>query len=264
MPEIVDDKKTVPAEDLARFDVMLRSAGRIVAFTGAGLSTEAGIPDFRSPGGRWSRMKPILFQDFLDSDEARRETWRRRFDMDGEMRRARPTRGHRAIASWIKAGKSPAVITQNIDNLHQASGIPDDAVIEVHGNTTYAACLDCARRYEIEDLRGSFAATGEAPRCDGCGGFVKTATISFGQPMPEIAMQRATQLAKTSDLFVVVGSSLVVYPAADLPRLARKQGANVVIINREPTPGDRYAHLLLRGEIGDILGNFVLESGAKP
>lgn len=258
MPDILDDKKTVYPEDLALFDVMLRSASRIVAFTGAGLSTEAGIPDFRSPGGRWSRMKPIMFQDFVEQDEARRESWRRRFDMDAEIRLAVPTRGHRAIASWIQAGKSPAVITQNIDNLHQASGIPDDAVIEVHGNTTYAMCLDCARRHEIEDLRGPFQATGEAPRCEACGGFVKTATISFGQPMPEAAMARATALAGNCDLFVVVGSSLVVYPAADLPRMARDQGARVVIINREPTPGDRYAHLLLRGEIGDILGHFVL------
>jgi NAD-dependent deacetylase len=258
MPEAVGDKKTMLSEGLALFDVMLRSAERIVAFTGAGLSTEAGIPDFRSPGGRWSRMNPIPFQEFLSQDEARRETWRRRFDMDSEMRQARPTRGHMAIASWIKAGRSPAVITQNIDNLHQASGIPAEAVVEVHGNTTYATCLDCARRYEIEDLRGAFEASGEPPRCDGCGGLVKTATISFGQPMPDAAMQRATELAKTSDLFVVVGSSLVVYPAAGLPRLARKQGARVVIINRKETPGDHYADLLLRGEIGDILGDFIL------
>jgi NAD-dependent deacetylase len=258
MPEAVDDKKTVQADNLARFDVMLRSAERIIAFTGAGLSTEAGIPDFRSPGGRWSRMKPIPFQDFLADDAARRETWRRRFDMDEEIRNARPTRGHEAIASWIKAGKSPAVITQNIDNLHQASGIADEAVIEVHGNTTYAACLDCGQRHEIEDLRPAFEATGEAPRCEGCGGFVKTATISFGQPMPEIAMRRAKELAKTCDLFVVVGSSLVVYPAADLPHIAHRQGARIVIINREPTPGDHYANLILRGEIGDILGGFIL------
>ncbi len=258
MPDIADDKVTLHDERLARFDVMLRSAQRIVAFTGAGLSTEAGIPDFRSPGGRWSRMKPILFRDFLEQDEARRETWRRRFDMDNEIRLARPTRGHEAIASWIRAGRSPAVITQNIDNLHQASGVPADAVVEVHGNTTYALCLECGRRHEIEDLRGPFQASGQPPRCDWCAGFVKTATVSFGQPMPAAAMQRAIQLAKTCDLFVVVGSSLVVYPAADLPRLACNQGAQVVIINREGTPADRYATLLLRGEIGDILGNFML------
>jgi NAD-dependent deacetylase len=243
---------------------LVETSDVVVPFTGAGISTECGIPDFRSPGGIWTKMAPINFDDFVSSQEMRDEAWRRRFAMEDQFCGARPGRGHRALASLHARGKSPGVITQNIDNLHQASGIPHDAVIEVHGNTTYAACLDCARRYEIEDLRGSFETTGEAPRCDGCGGFVKTATISFGQPMPEIAMQKATQLARTSDLFVVIGSSLVVYPAADLPRLARKQGANVVIINREPTPGDRYAHLILRGEIGDILENFVLQSGAKP
>ncbi|WP_454813834.1 SIR2 family NAD-dependent protein deacylase [Labrys neptuniae] len=258
MPIAAADKDAVLAEKRARFAAMLARADRVAAFTGAGLSTEAGIPDFRSPGGRWSRMKPIAFEAFLVDEEARRESWRRRFDMDDEIRSARPTRGHMAIASWVQAGKCPAVITQNIDNLHQDSGIPADAVVEVHGNTTYATCLDCARRYEIEALRAPFLANGQAPRCDDCGGFIKTATISFGQPMPETAMRRATELARTCDLFVVVGSSLVVYPAADLPRLAHRQGARVVIVNREETPGDRYADLLLRGEIGDLLEEFVL------
>jgi NAD-dependent deacetylase len=258
MPIGTDDKDALPADALARFDVMLRQAGRIVFFTGAGLSTEAGIPDFRSPGGRWTTMKPIPFQDFLDRDEARRETWSRRFAMDGELRRARPTRGHRAIASWIRAGKCPCVITQNIDNLHQASGIGESEVIELHGNTTYATCLDCAARYEIDALRPAFEADGKPPRCAGCGGFVKPATISFGQPMPQTAMKRANELARTCDLFVVVGSSLVVYPAAGLPRIAHRQGAKVVIINRDATPSDHYAHLLLRGEIGEILSRFEL------
>ncbi|WP_245443537.1 SIR2 family NAD-dependent protein deacylase [Labrys okinawensis] len=258
MPIAAADKDAMRREKLLRFAEMLKAADRVVAFTGAGLSTEAGIPDFRSPGGRWSRMKPISFEAFLAGDEARRESWRRRFDMDDEIRLARPTRGHLAIASWVRAGKCPAVITQNIDNLHQASGIPADAVVEVHGNTTYATCLDCARRYEIAALREPFLASGKAPCCDDCGGFIKTATISFGQPMPETVMRRATELAKTCDLFVVVGSSLVVYPAADLPRLAHRQGARVVIVNREETPGDAYAELLLRGEIGDLLADFVL------
>ncbi|WP_415081351.1 SIR2 family NAD-dependent protein deacylase [Labrys sp. (in: a-proteobacteria)] len=258
MPIAAADKDAVHREKLLRFAQMLARADRVVAFTGAGLSTEAGIPDFRSPGGRWSRMKPIPFDEFLADDEARRESWRRRFDMDDEIRLARPTRGHQTIASWVHAGKCPAVITQNIDNLHQDSGIPADAVVEVHGNTTYATCLDCARRYEIAALRGPFLASGQAPRCDDCGGFIKTATISFGQPMPEAAMRRATELAKTCDLFVVVGSSLVVYPAADLPRLAHRQGARVVIVNREETPSDPYAQLLLRGEIGDLLEGFTL------
>jgi NAD-dependent deacetylase len=252
------DKDGLPADGLARFDGMLRHAECVVAFTGAGLSTEAGIPDFRSPGGRWARMAPISYQDFLSNEGARRETWRRRFAMDAELRRAGPTRGHRAIASWITAGVSPAVVTQNVDNLHQASGIPAAAVVEVHGNTTYAACLGCGTRYEIDALRPAFEATGAAPLCAACGGFVKSATIAFGQPMPREAMLQAVGLARSCDLFVVVGSSLVVHPAAGLPRIAREHGARVVIVNREPTPCDRDADLLLRGEIGDILCNFSL------
>ena len=258
MPNCIDDKDGLPAEDLSRFATMLGEAGCVVAFTGAGLSTEAGIPDFRSPGGRWARMAPISFQDFMTNDRARRETWRRRFAMDGELKQARPTRGHHAIASWIRAGLSPAVITQNIDNLHQASGIPSDSVIEVHGNTTYAACLACRRRYEIDALRPRFEATGDAPLCEACGGFVKSATIAFGQPMPREAMMRAVDLARSCDLFVVVGSSLVVHPAASLPRIAREHGAGVVIVNREATPCDGEADLLLRGEIGEILAGFNL------
>jgi len=258
MPNGMDDKESSLAVGLDRFDVMLRHSERIVAFTGAGLSTEAGIPDFRSPGGRWSRMRPIPFQDFLNQDGARRETWRRRFDMDAELRQALPTRGHKAIASWVKAGRSQGVITQNIDNLHQLSGVPADQVVEVHGNTTYATCLDCSTRYEIEALRPAFEASGEPPRCDVCRGWVKTATISFGQAMPAEAMKRATAMACSCDLFFAVGSSLVVYPAADLPRIARNNGARLVIVNREATPSDRYATLLLRGEIGDILSKFDL------
>ncbi|WP_448952224.1 SIR2 family NAD-dependent protein deacylase [Labrys neptuniae] len=258
MPIAADDKDAVLTEKRARFGAMLHQAERVVAFTGAGLSTEAGIPDFRSPGGRWNRMQPIPFDVFLADADARHESWRRRFEMDVELAQARPTRGHRAIASWVKAGKCPAVITQNIDNLHQLSGIAEEAVVEVHGNTTYATCLSCARRYELEALRGPFLASGQAPQCEDCGGIVKTATISFGQPMPEAAMRRATELTKSCDLFVVIGSSLVVYPAADLPRLAYQAGARVVIVNREETPGDRYASVVLRGEIGDLLEEFIL------
>ena len=144
---------------------MIDEAQRIVVFTGAGISTELGIPDFRSPGGIWTRMRPIDFSDFLASDEARRETWRRRFATDATMRKAEPNRGHRAVATLVNRGKASAVITQNIDGLHQASGVPANRVIELHGNTTYAHCLDCAQRYEMEDIRVEFERTGEAPNC---------------------------------------------------------------------------------------------------
>ena len=236
---------------------MIDEARRIVFFTGAGISTESGIPDFRSPGGIWTRMKPIYFADFLASDEARRETWRRRFATDETMRKAEPNRGHRAIAALINRGKAAAVITQNIDGLHQSSGVPANRVIELHGNTTYAHCLDCAQRYEIESIRATFEQSGEAPCCVSCGGYVKTATVSFGQSMPPAAMIRAEEETLASDLFIAIGSSLVVYPAAGFPEMAARNGTRLVILNREPTGLDPYADLVLHREIGATLGEAV-------
>ena len=236
---------------------MIEEARRIVFFTGAGISTESGIPDFRSPGGIWTRMRPIDFSEFLRSDEARRETWRRRFATDGTMRKAEPNRGHRAVATLIDRGKAAAVITQNIDGLHQASGVPANKVIELHGNTTYAHCLDCAERYEIEAIRVAFDRNGEAPLCDTCGGYVKTATISFGQAMPAAAMIRAEEETVAADLFIAVGSSLVVYPAAGFPEIAARNGTPLVILNREPTGLDPYADLVLHRQIGVTLGQAV-------
>jgi NAD-dependent deacetylase len=199
-------------------------------------------------------MAPIDFADFLASEEARRETWRRRFAMDETFREARPNRGHRAVAELVRRGKVAAVITQNIDGLHQASGIADDRVIELHGNSTYARCLDCKARYELEALRIAFARDETAPVCDDCGGFVKTATISFGQAMPAEAMRRAEIETRAADLFIVAGSSLVVYPAAGFPELAKRNGAILAIINREPTGLDPIADLVLNRAIGETLG----------
>jgi NAD-dependent deacetylase len=233
---------------------LIAQARRAVVFTGAGISTESGIPDFRSPGGIWTKMAPIDFADFLASEEARRETWRRRFAMEETFRAAEPNRGHRAVAELVRRGTAAAVITQNIDGLHQASGIDDDRVIELHGNTTYAHCLDCAQRYELAALRLAFERDEFAPLCDACGGFVKTATISFGQAMPPAAMQRAHGETLSADLFIVAGSSLVVYPAAAFPELAQRNGAALVIVNREPTGLDGIADLVLRRPIGATLG----------
>ena len=227
---------------------------RAVVFTGAGISTESGIPDFRSPGGMWTRMAPIDFQDFMASKEMRRESWRRKFAMESTMRAAEPNRGHRAVANLVRRGKVSAVITQNIDGLHQASGVPDNKVIELHGNSTYAHCLDCGQRYEIDDIRAAFEQDEEPPVCAACEGYVKTATISFGQAMPEAAMQRAQLETMSADLFLSVGSSLVVYPAAGFPEVAKRNGARLVILNREPTGLDAIADLVLNREIGDTLG----------
>jgi NAD-dependent deacetylase len=237
---------------------LLRSSANVVAFTGAGISTESGIPDFRSPGGVWDRMKPIEFDSFLSSAALRREAWRRRFAMEDMFSGARPNAGHDAVAELVRRGKVQCVITQNIDNLHQASGVPAEKLIELHGNTTSAACLDCHRRYEIAPLREIFETDGDVPVCD-CGGAVKAATISFGQPMPEDAMQRAGEAAAACDFFLVAGSSLVVYPAAGFPLMAKRAGAKLAILNRDPTGQDVYADLLVRDGIGSTLSRALAE-----
>jgi len=236
---------------------LIAEAKRAVVFTGAGISTESGIPDFRSPGGIWTLMAPIYFDEFLASEEARRETWRRRFAMEDIFKAAEPNRGHRAVDALVRRGKVAAVITQNIDGLHEASGIPRDKIIELHGNTTYATCLDCGQRYEIADLRAIFERTGAVPPCSECLGHVKTATVSFGQSMPVLAMQRAEQETLKADLCIVLGSSLVVYPAAGFPQLAKQNGAALVIVNREPTGLDHLADLVLHTPIGDTMGGAV-------
>jgi len=244
---------------LARLQEMVHDAGTVIPFTGAGISTESGIPDFRSPGGLWTRYRPISFDEFLASQEARNESWRRRFAMDEQFSGAEPNRGHRAVASLYRAGKVPAVITQNIDNLHQASGIAPEHIVELHGNTTFALCLDCSERYELSWVRRLMdAGNGCAPDCPACGGFVKTATVSFGQAMPDAAMRRARDLAQSCDLFLVIGSSLVVWPAAGFPLVAKRNGARLVIVNREPTEFDEIADLVARQDIGTVLEPFIL------
>ena len=232
---------------------LIGSAKRIVAFTGAGISTESGIPDFRSPGGIWTKYQPIYFDDFMSSEEMRREAWRRKFATDETMQKAEPNAGHRALAKLVERGKMTAIITQNVDGLHQRSGVPESRIIELHGNATYATCLDCGQRYELEPIRKAFLGKGTLPVCEKCEGIVKTATISFGQAMPEIPMLRAQEETLACDLFIVLGSSLVVYPAAGFPRVAKKNGAGLVIINRDPTDQDDDADLVVHAEIGPTL-----------
>ncbi len=239
---------------------LLAASLRTVVFTGAGISTESGIPDFRSPGGVWTKNQPIDFSEFLASEEARRETWRRKAAVDPVLNAAKPNEGHKAVARLVELGKVSTVITQNIDGLHQQSGIDDEQVIELHGNTTYCKCLDCGMRHELEPIMTAFAEDETLPHCGQCGGIVKTATISFGQPMPVAEMQMAEEASLTCDLFISIGSSLVVYPAAGLPVLAKQNGANLVIINRDPTDLDRYADLVLNVEIGPTLSQVVLRN----
>jgi NAD-dependent deacetylase len=232
---------------------LLEASRRAVVFTGAGISTESGIPDFRSPGGFWSNNQPIYFNDFLAFEDMRREAWRRKLAFEEAFKAAQPNRGHRAIAHLVNQGKVTGVITQNIDGLHQRSGVPEEKVIELHGNSTYAVCLSCERRFELAPILAAFRIDEQPPECE-CGGFIKTATISFGQPMPVEAMQDAKLETETCDLFLAVGSSLVVYPAAGFPALAKQRGARLVIINRDPTELDYLADLVLNTEIGETLG----------
>ena len=232
---------------------LIDEASRVVVFTGAGISTESGIPDFRGPGGLWTKMAPIDFGDFIRSADMRREAWRRKFEIDKTIVSADPNKGHMAIAKLVDMGKVTHVITQNIDNLHQASGIPPARIIELHGNGTYAKCLDCGLRHELAEVRVVFEETGEPPACLSCGGIVKSATISFGQAMPEAEMRRAEEATLACDLFLAIGSSLQVYPAAGFPIIAKRNGARLVILNRDPTDLDEIADLVVNDEIGPTL-----------
>jgi len=243
--------------EIDRLREMIEGARRMVAFTGAGVSTESGIPDFRSPGGIWTKYQPIYFDDFMSSEEMRREAWRRKFATDETMLKAEPNAGHRALAKLVEQGRMSAIITQNIDGLHQRSGVPASKIIELHGNTTYATCLDCGQRYELAPIKKAFQADGTLPVCEKCDGIVKTATISFGQAMPEIQMARAQDETMNCDLFIVLGSSLVVYPAAGFPTLAKRNGSRLVIVNREPTDQDEIADLVINAEIGATMSRAV-------
>jgi NAD-dependent deacetylase len=243
--------------EIGQLRSMIEQSNRGVVFTGAGISTESGIPDFRSPGGIWTKYKPIDFRDFMASEEMRRESWRRKFASDAVMKKAQPNKGHLAVGKLVQKGKVSSVITQNIDGLHQLSGVPDEKVIELHGNATYAACLECSKRYELEDVHKIFEKDETLPECEQCNGIIKTATISFGQAMPLAEMQAAETETRACDLFIAIGSSLVVYPAAGFPDLAKRNGARLVILNRDPTPLDSIADLVLNSEIGPTLSAVV-------
>jgi NAD-dependent deacetylase len=253
LPRVPGTPHNATMSDISRLAALLSGSARTVVFTGAGISTDSGIPDFRSPGGVWSRMKPIDFETFMHDEDARREAWQRTFSGAAGWVGAKPNEGHFAIARLVQSGKVSHVITQNVDNLHQDAGVPAHRVIELHGNAGYATCLMCGLRHELADLRDSFLEQGTLPACRACGGIVKSATISFGQPMPIEAMRRAEAASRECDLFIVLGSSLAVYPAAALPMVAKANGAALAIINREPTDMDGRADIVLHAEIGAVL-----------
>ncbi len=244
---------TDPEQGADLLSRLIHEADVITGFTGAGISTECGVPDFRSPGSPWKQNKPIPYDAFVASEEARLEAWRRKFTMDDLYADARPGRGHRTLADLQRSGRMPVLITQNIDGLHQLAGMPPESVVELHGNGTYAACLDCTTRHELPEIRRVFEREGRPPPCRACGGILKSATISFGQAMPEQAMRKALTAALACDLFLAIGSSLVVFPAAGLPRAAKENGANLIILNGEDTALDAVADLVIRADIGTVL-----------
>ena len=236
---------------------LIRSGRYLVAFSGAGISTESGIPDFRGPRGIWTKMRPIELSEFLADPASRREYWRRKLDSYPLMRNAEANEGHLALARLFEAGLLKTMITQNIDGLHQKAGISDGRVIELHGSNAYISCLQCRKRFEWEGVLPFFdrhpAPSSECPRCDDCGGWLKPATISFGQALPQDVLRESIHLSEQADLFLAMGSSLVVQPAASLPSLAKQNDARLVIINRDPTPVDSWADVVIRGPIGEVL-----------
>ena len=230
----------------------INEAKNIVIFTGAGISTESGIPDFRGPQGVWKTNTPIYFQDFIGSEEVRKESWKRKFSGQDIIKKAKPNIGHLAVAEIINEHESAYLITQNVDNLHQDAGVPNDKITEIHGKASYASCLDCGIRYELKPIKKEFLENETVPYCDACGGIIKTATISFGQSMPEEGMKIAQRKTLGCDLFITIGTSLVVYPAAGFPKLAKEIGANLIIINNEPTDFDPIADLVIHEQIGKV------------
>lgn len=240
---------------------LVEKARKIVAFTGAGVSTESGIPDFRSPGGIWEKYQPVYYDDFLASEASRREYWQRSRATYPLIRDARPNPTHLALCELERMDKLAAIITQNIDHLHHKAGNSQEKIIEIHGTVAHALCLDCHKTYDRDVLQIELEKAAEivAPRCQSCGGLLKDATISFGQPMPVQAMSLAGQLAATCDLMILLGSSLVVYPAAYLPQQACQAGAALIIINLATTSFDDLAAVTIRAKTGEALPQIVAQ-----
>ena len=237
---------------------LIINAKKLVVFTGAGISTESGIPDFRSPGGIWSRFDPedFTYQKFVSDPEARRKQWQ----MLGEghlTTEAKPNPAHYAIAELDRLGRLDCVITQNVDNLHQKAGVPDDKVFELHGNVLWAVCLSCGQRYPFEQIKARLDEGEEIPDCEACHGMLKPNAVLFGEQLPSEVLAEATNRSSNCDLFIVVGSTLVVYPAAYMPIYAVQAGAKLVIVNLSSTPMDGEAVVLLKAKAGEAMSRIV-------
>jgi NAD-dependent deacetylase len=244
-------------ERLGRALELLREAQNIVAFTGAGISTESGIADFRSPGGVWDRYRIVTYQEFLSSKKGRMDYWAMKRELFKEMKNARPNKAHLALAELERTGKLQCLITQNIDGLHQDAGNSPEIVIELHGTNRKARCLDCGKSWPIDEIQKLLDAGDLDPRCDECQGFIKPATVSFGQSMPEQEMAKAFDCATTCNLLLMIGSSLQVEPAASIPPSAHRAGARLIFINRTETPWDHIANVVFRESAGEVMGELL-------
>jgi len=249
MADQSNDKISLIAEHIAK-------GGNNVFFTGAGISTESGIPDYRSKGGIWDKFRPVYYDEFMSSRYARIEYWRQKSELYQDLVKARPNPAHMAIATLYEMGMLEAVITQNIDGLHQESGLPDDKVIELHGSNRRIRCMSCGNTSSIHEAQKRIEAGDPAPECE-CGGYLKPDTISFGQAMPEDEVERATRLSRGCDCFIVVGSTLLVQPAALMPVYAKQSGAFLAIVNMSETPCDEMCDVLIRGKAGEVLVQFI-------
>lgn len=236
---------------------LIQPSRRIVALTGAGISTESGIPDFRSPGSIWRQQPPVSYQDFISKPEARQKYWQTRRALSGQVAQAKPNAAHRALAELEHIGILLGIITQNFDGLHQDAGNQPERIVELHGTSREAACILCDAHSSMQELQQRIDAGEIDPTCPLCGGYMKTSTILFGQRVPEAVLTRARLLADECDLFLVIGSSLQVMPAAALPRLALMKDAPLIIINLQPTPLDDYADVILREKAGVALPSIV-------
>ena len=238
--------------ELEEFAARVRRSRAVIFFTGAGISTESGVPDFRSPGGVWTKYQPVLFQDFMASEAARIQHWKLKKATYELYKNVKPNIGHTSIREFERRGQLLGLITQNIDGLHKIAGVSDQKLVELHGTDRLVTCLKCGKRFEpaevYEDLGEEFA----APTCDACGGILKSANVSFGQSMPVEAMQRAQAWSEQAEIFIVIGSSLQVQPAATFPVIAKRAGALLAIINRDPTPLDDIADYIYNGAIGEF------------
>ena len=236
----------------------IKEGGKNVFFTGAGASTESGIPDYRSQGGIWDKFRPVYFDEFMSSKESRKEYWRRWVKLYEGITAANPNPAHMALARLNKIGLMQALVTQNVDGLHQASGLPDDKIIELHGNTCRIRCLSCQAVTPTDDVQRRIADGDLAPECQ-CGGYLKPDTISFGQAMPVAAVEKASALALNCDFFMMIGSTLLVQPAANMPYYAKNNGAFLAIINLSETPCDDMCDVLIRDKAGSILPKILKE-----